>query len=195
MNQKLRGLLLASLLLLSSMGGAIALSGAALAQDGTDTATATPTDSDAPEMLDQTVSVDNQTEEVWLEALDTSGDALNYEVLGVSDGQTTTVDTGTISSASDATEPTRLTWAADSSQYDSYRVIVTEDGSDADTESAESLQIGTTVSQAAGGGGGFFGGSGGGLFTVTNLLIATALGGVAYLAGLLDPLEEMISGQ
>jgi len=191
MNDKLKGLLLASVILLSSLGGAVAVTGAALAQDGTSTATPTDTSNDGAEMLDQTVSVDNSTEEVWLEALDTSGDSLNYEVLGVSDGQTTEVDTGTISSASDAEEATRLTWAADSSAYDSYRVIVTEDPSDADTESAESLQIGTTVSQAAGGGG-FFGGGGSGLFSTSNILIGVALLGGAYVAGLLDPVEEWI---
>lgn len=185
MNQKLRGLLLASLLLLSSMGGALLLTGAAVAQDSTNT-------ENGPEMLDESVTVDNSTEKVWLEALDTSGDSLNFELLGVSDGQTTTVDTGTISSASDATEPTRLTWAADSSDYDSYRVIVYEDGSDADTESAESLQIGTTVSQAAGGGG-FFGGGGSGLFSTSNILIGVALLGGAYVAGLLDPVEEWLN--
>lgn len=184
MNQKLRGLLLVSLLLISTMGGMIAIGGSAMAVSNT-----------GPEMFDQTVSIDDSTNDVYLEVNDTSGDALKYEVYGVSDGVTTLVDEGDISDTGGDTTPQRLSYAADSTAYDNYRITVYEDGSDADTESAQSIVAGSTVDQQAGGGGFFGGGGGGGLFSVTNLLIAAVLAGGAYVAGLLDPIEEWITGQ
>lgn len=181
MRAKLRGLFLASLILLSSLGGVIAIGGSAMAVTNT-----------GPEMFDQTVSIDGDTQDVYLEVNDSSGDALLYEVYGVEDGVTTLVDEGSVSDTGSDTTPERLSYAANSSKYDSYRLTVYEDGSDADTESAESITAGSTVDQQAGGGG-FFAGGGGGLFSVTNLAILTLIGGAAYIAGFLDPLEQWLN--
>lgn len=143
------------------------------------------------ELADKEVTVDSDTESVYLEVTNTSADALNYTVYGLADGLSTEVDAGTISATSNDT--TRQEFAVNATEYDSYRVVVTEDASDSDSESAENIEIGTTVNQMTGGGGGVFGFSGGGgLVTPTNGLIAVAIFGVAYVAGFLDPLKEAL---
>ena len=145
------------------------------------------------ELADKEVTVDGETESVYLEVTNTSGDSLNYTVYGISDGLSTEVDAGTISSA-DENDTVRQTFTVDSEQYDSYRVVVTEDASDSDTESADNIEIGTTVNQASGGGGVFAGVGGGGLFSPTNILIGLVVIGGAYVAGFLDPLKNALEG-
>lgn len=145
------------------------------------------------ELADKEVTVDGDTESVYLEVTNTSGDNLNYTVYGISDGLSTEVDSGTISSV-DGNDTARQTFAVDSEQYDSYRVVVTEDASDSDEESADNIEIGTTVNQATGGGGVFAGVGGGGLFTPTNILIGLVVIGGAYVAGFLDPLKNALEG-
>jgi len=142
------------------------------------------------ELADRSVSVNDDTESVYLEVTNTSGDALNYTVYGISDDLSTEVDTGTISSANE-NDTARQEFAVNASEYDEYRVVVTEDPTDTDEESAENIEIGTTVSQANGGG--IFGSlGGGGLFSVQNGIIAFALFGVTYVAGLWDPVKERL---
>ncbi|AZQ15877.1 hypothetical protein DOS48_06650 [Halorubrum sp. PV6] len=145
------------------------------------------------ELADKEVTVDGDTESVYLEVTNTSGDNLNYTVYGISDGLSTEVDSGSISSV-DENDTARQTFTVDSEQYDSYRVLVTEDASDSDEESADNIEIGTTVNQATGGGGAFAGVGGGGLFTPTNLLIGLVVIGGAYVAGFLDPLKNALEG-
>jgi len=144
------------------------------------------------ELADKEVTVDSDTESVYLEVTNTSGDALNYTVYGIADGLSTEVDAGTISATSNDTA--RQEFAVNATEYDSYRVVVTEDASDSDSESAESIEIGTTVNQADGGGGVFAGVGGGGLFSTTNLLIGGVVVVGAYLLGLLDPLKNALEG-
>jgi hypothetical protein len=168
---------------------AIAGVGGAAAQT-TDTATPTET-STSDTLADKTVAVDNQTQQVYLEVTNTSGQSLDYTVYGVSDGITTQVDSGTISAASG--ETTEQTFAVDASEYEDYRIVVEEDSSDSDSESAESIEIGKIVQQESGGGG-IFGGGGDGLLTPMNILIVVLLAGVAFLLGLFDPLKQRISG-
>ena len=141
------------------------------------------------ELADKEVTVDGDTESVYLEVTNTSGDALNYTVYGIADGLSTEVDSGTISATSNDTA--RQTFAANSDEYDSYRVVVTEDASDSDEESAENIEIGTTVNQS-GGGGAFAGVGGGGLINPTNGLILVVVLAVSYLAGLWDPVKERL---
>jgi len=141
------------------------------------------------ELKDKSVTVDGDTESVYLEVTNSSGDALNYTVYGIADGLSTEVDAGQISATSNDTA--RQTFAVNSTKYDEYRVLVTENASDSDSESADNIEIGTTVNQATGGGG-VFAGVGGGLFTVTNGIIAFAVFAVAYLAGLFDPIKERL---
>ena len=144
------------------------------------------------ELADKSVTVDGDTESVYLEVTNTSGDALNYTVYGISDGLSTEVDAGTISSI-DSNDTARQEFAVNSSEYDEYRVVVTEDASDSDSESAENIEIGTTINQVDSGGGGVFASvGGGGLITPTNGLIAFALLGTTYVAGLWDPLKERL---
>ena len=145
------------------------------------------------ELADKEVTVDGETESVYLEVTNSSGDSLNYTVYGISDGLSTEVDAGTISSA-DENDTARQTFTVDSEQYDSYRVVVTEDASDSDEESADNIEIGTTVNQASGGGGVFAGVGGGGLFSPTNILIGLVVIGGAYVAGFLDPLKNALEG-
>jgi ABC-type oligopeptide transport system substrate-binding subunit len=145
------------------------------------------------ELADKEVTVNGDTESVYLEVTNTSGDNLNYTVYGISDGLSTEVDAGTISSV-DENDTARQTFTVDSEKYDSYRVLVTEDASDSDTESADNIEIGTTVNQASGGGGVFAGVGGGGLFSPTNLLIGLVVIGGAYVAGFLDPLKNALEG-
>lgn len=142
------------------------------------------------ELADRSVSVNSDTESVYLEVTNTSGDAVNYTVYGISDGLSTEVDAGTISSA-DENDTARQEFGANATAYDEYRILVTEDASDSDEESADNIEIGTTVNQANGGG--IFGSfGGGGLFTATNAIIAFALFGVTYVAGLWDPVKERL---
>ncbi|WP_237561606.1 hypothetical protein [Halorubrum halophilum] len=143
------------------------------------------------ELADKSVTVDSDTESVYLEVTNTSGDALNYTVYGISDGLSDEVDSGTISSA-DENDTARQTFAVNATEYDEYRVVVTEDASDSDEESADNIEVGTTVNQA-GGGGAFFAGAGGGLLTVTNGIIAFAVFGVTYVIGLWDPVKERLA--
>lgn len=143
------------------------------------------------ELADKSVSVDGDTESVYLEVTNTSGDAVNYTVYGISDGLSTEVDAGTISSA-DENDTARQEFAVNSSEYDEYRIVVTEDASDSDEESADNIEIGTTINQANGGGGIFGSFGGGGLFTPTNAIIAFAVFGVTYVAGLWDPIKERL---
>lgn len=142
------------------------------------------------ELADKEVTVDGDTESVYLEVTNTSGDNLNYTVYGISDGLSTEVDSGTISSA-DENDTARQTFAVNATEYDSYRVVVTEDASDSDEESAENIEIGTTVNQS-GGGGAFAGVGGGGLINPTNGLILVVVLAVSYLAGLWDPVKERL---
>ena len=142
------------------------------------------------ELADKEVTVDGDTESVYLEVTNTSGDALNYTVYGIADGLSTEVDSGTISATSNDTA--RQEFAANATEYDSYRVVVTEDASDSDSESAESIEIGTTVNQVDSGGGAFAGVGGSGLINPTNGLIAIVVLAVSYLAGLWDPVKERL---
>jgi len=142
------------------------------------------------ELADKEVTVDGDTESVYLEVTNTSGDALNYTVYGIADGLSTEVDSGTISATSNDTA--RQEFAVNATEYDSYRVVVTEDASDSDSESAESIEIGTTVNQVDSGGGAFAGVGGGGLINPTNGLIAVVVLAVSYLAGLWDPVKERL---
>jgi len=143
------------------------------------------------ELADKSVSVNDDTESVYLEVTNTSGDAVNYTVYGISDGLSTEVDSGTISSA-DENDTARQEFGVNSTAYDEYRVVVTEDPSDSDEESADNIEIGTTVNQATGGGGIFGSLGGGGLFTATNAIIAFAVFGVTYVAALWDPVKERL---
>jgi len=143
------------------------------------------------ELADKEVTVDSDTESVYLEVTNTSGDALNYTVYGIADGLSTEVDSGTISATSNDTA--RQEFAVNATEYDSYRVVVTEDASDSDSESAESIEIGTTVNQVDSGGGGVFAGvGGGGLFSTTNILIGGVVVVGAYALGLFDPLKDSL---
>jgi len=145
------------------------------------------------ELADKEVTVNDDTESVYLEVTNSSGDALNYTVYGIADGLSTEVDAGTISATTNDTS--RQTFAVNATEYDSYRVVVTEDASDSDSESAENIEIGTTVNQASDGGGGVFGfGGGGGLFSTTNILLGGVVLVVAYTLGLLDPLKNALEG-
>ncbi|NHN63816.1 hypothetical protein G9463_10975 [Haloarcula sp. JP-Z28] len=141
-------------------------------------------------MADKTVAVNNQTQQVYLEVTNTSAQSVDYTVYGVSDGITTQVDSGMVSAASG--ETTEKTFAVDSSEYDSYRIVVEEDGTDSDSESAESIEIGEIVQQSSGGA--IFGGGGDGIFTPMNILIAALLGAAAFLLGLFDPIKRRIAG-
>jgi len=145
------------------------------------------------ELADKEVTVNDDTESVYLEVTNTSGDALNYTVYGISDGLSTEVDSGTVSSA-DSNDTVRQTFAVNATEYDSYRVVVTEDASDSDEESAENIEIGTTVNQATGGGGVFGFGGGGGLFSTQNILIGGVVVVGAYALGLFDPLKDGLEG-
>lgn len=177
----LAGLICASMAV-AGVGGAAAAT----------TETATPTETSTSDTLaDKTVAVDNQTQQVYLEVTNTSGQSVDYTVYGVSDGITTQVDSGQVSAADG--ETTEKTFAVDSSEYDSYRIVVEEDGTDSDSESAESIEIGEIVQQESGGGG-IFGGGGDGLLTPMNILIAALLGAAAFLLGLFDPIKRRISG-
>jgi len=142
------------------------------------------------ELTDKSVTVDSDTESVYLEVTNSSGDALNYTVYGISDGLSTEVDSGTISATSNDTA--RQEFAVNATEYNEYRVVVTEDASDSDSESADNIEIGTTVNQAGGGGGVFAGVGGGGLINVTNGIIAFAVFGVAYVLGFLDPIKNAL---
>ncbi|WP_193569595.1 hypothetical protein [Haloarcula sp. JP-Z28] len=153
------------------------------------TATPTPT-STSDTLADKTVAVNNQTQQVYLEVTNTSAQSVDYTVYGVSDGITTQVDSGMVSAASG--ETTEKTFAVDSSEYDSYRIVVEEDGTDSDSESAESIEIGEIVQQSSGGA--IFGGGGDGIFTPMNILIAALLGAAAFLLGLFDPIKRRIAG-
>jgi len=176
-------LLLAGLICASM---AVAGVGGAAAQT---TATPTPT-STSDTLSDKTVAVNNQTQQVYLEVTNTSGQSVDYSVYGVSDGITTQVDSGQVSAASG--ETTEKTFAVDSSEYDDYRIVVEEDGTDSDSESAESIEIGEIVQQSSGGA--IFGGGGDGIFTPMNILIAALLGAAAFLLGLFDPIKRRIAG-
>ena len=143
------------------------------------------------ELADREVVVDDETESVYLEVTNTSGDALDYTVYGLADGLSTEVDSGTISSA-DANDTVRQTFAVNATEYDSYRVVVTEDPSDTDEESADDIVVGATVNQA--GGGGIFGAGASGLFSTQNILIGGVVAVGAYALGLLDPVKEALEG-
>ena len=141
------------------------------------------------ELADKEVTVDGDTESVYLEVTNTSGDAIDYTVYGIADGLSTEVDAGTISAMSNDTA--RQTFAVNATEFDSYRVVVTEDDTDTDSESAENIEIGTTVNQS-GGGGAFAGVGGSGLINPTNGLILIVVLAVSYLAGLWDPVKERL---
>lgn len=147
--------------------------------------------SDADQLADKSVSVDNSTEQVYLEVTNTSSQQVNYTVYGVEDGITTQVDSGLISAPSD--DSTQQTFAVDSASYDSYRFVVTEDPRDSDNETVESVDVGEIVEQSSGGGG-IFGGGGDGLLTPMNILIAALLAAAAFLLGLFDPLKQRFAG-
>lgn len=141
------------------------------------------------ELADKTVSVNNDTQDVYLTVNNTSSQPVNYTVYGVdSDGLTTQVDSGQIS-ASAGNETTKY-FAANATAYTEYRFTVSEDGSDGDNETVQSVDVGKTVEQSAGGGG-FFGG-GGGLVNPLNIVIALLLAGVLYLLGVFDPVKRRI---
>lgn len=148
--------------------------------------------SDSDTLTDETVSIDNSTEEVYLEVTNSSGDNLNYTVYGVEDGITTQVDSGQISAASGETN--QLTLAADSGTYDAYRFVVTEDPTDSDNETAEAIEVGEIVTQSAGDGGGGIFASSGGIVTPMNILIAVLIAAGAYLLGVFDPIKRRIAG-
>lgn len=166
-------------------GVALAGVGGAAAQT-----TATPTSS-SDTLADETIAVDNQTQSLYLEVTNTSSQSIDYTVYGVSDGITTQVDSGGISAA--ANETKEKTFAVDADEYDDYRIVVEEDGTDTDNETAESIEIGEIVQQESGGA--IFGGGGGdGIFTPMNILIGALLVAAAFLLGLFDPLKRRISG-
>jgi len=161
--------------------------GGAVAQT---TETPTPT-SNSDQLADETVAVDNDTQEVYLKVTNTSGDQVDYVVYGVDEGITTEVNSGSIS----ATEgnSTQTTFAADTDSYDSYRFVVNQDPDDGDNETVESVEVGEIVSQESGGGA-IFAGTGGGLVTPMNILIAVLVAAGAYLLGVFDPIKRRISG-
>jgi len=149
----------------------------------------------ANELADQTVDVNQDTQEVYLEVENTSSDNLNYTVYGIDEGITTEVDSGTISAAENDT--TRKSWSVDADTYDQYRITVEENGSDSDNETADNIEIGTTVNQVSSdsdGGGPIFGGGGGGLITPMNGFIALLIVAAAFLLGLFDPIKRRITG-
>ena len=149
----------------------------------------------ANELADQTVDVNQHTQEVYLEVENTSSDNLNYTVYGIDEGITTEVDSGTISAAENDT--TRKSWSVDADTYDQYRITVEENGSDSDNETADNIEIGTTVNQVSSdsdGGGPIFGGGGGGLITPMNGFIALLIVAAAFLLGLFDPIKRRITG-
>ncbi|WP_018259335.1 hypothetical protein [Halomicrobium katesii] len=168
----------------------VVMAGGAVAQT-TETATPTPT-SNSDELADETVSVDNDTQEVYLKVTNTSGDTVDYVVYGIDEGITTEVNTGTISAT--AGNSTETTFAADTDSYDSYRFVVNQDPDDGDNESVESVEVGEIVTQSSDGGGAIFAGGGGGLLTPMNLLIAVLIFAGAYLLGVFDPVKRRISG-
>jgi len=144
------------------------------------------------QLADETVPIDNSTEEVYLEVTNTSGDAVDYTLYGVdSGGITTEVNAGQISATANNT--TQKTFAADTSAYASYRFVVTEDASDNDNETVESVDVGEIVTQSADGGGAILAGSGG-LLTPLNIIIGVLAVAVAFLLGLFDPLKAKFSG-
>ncbi|SHG78094.1 hypothetical protein [Halobaculum gomorrense] len=170
----LKGALLAGLLLLSvAAGGVVA----------------------ATELADKTVSVNDDTERVYLEVTNTSSENLNYTVYGIADGITTQEYSGQISAA--ANDTTRKEFAVNATTYDSYRVVVTENANLSGNETAETIEIGTTVSQSAtndSSGGAIFGGGGGGLLTPLNILLGVLAVAAGWLVGLFDPIKKRITG-
>ncbi|GGK64628.1 hypothetical protein [Haloarcula sebkhae] len=177
-----------ALLLAGLICAGIALAGVGGAAAAT---TETPTETSTSDTLaDKTVAVDNQTQQVYLEVTNTSAQTVDYTVYGVSDGITTQVDSGAVSAADG--ETTEKTFAVDSGEYDSYRILVEEDGTDSDNETAENIEIGEIVQQESGGA--IFGGGGDGIFTPMNILIAALLVAAAFLLGLFDPIKRRIAG-
>jgi len=168
-----------TVLMLAIVGLSLVAVGGAVAQSG-------------DQLADETVPIDNDTEEVYLEVTNTSGDNVNYTVYGVdSEGITTEVDAGQISAGENDT--TQQTFAADASAYSSYRFVVTEDSSDMDQETAEAIDVGEIVTQSADGGGAMFA-SAGGLFSPLNILIGLLAVAAAFLLGLFDPVKQRLSG-
>ena len=175
-----------AMLAMTAVAGTVGMAAAQTTETATDSTTTT---SESTELADKTVSVNNDTQEVYITVNNTSGDAVDYTLYGVSDGLSTEVSSGQISAL--AGEETTKTFAADPAEYDEYRFVVEQDSTDSDTETVESVEVGKLVQQSASGGA-LFGGSGG-LLSPLNLIIGVLLLGVLYLVGLFDPLKQRIS--
>jgi hypothetical protein len=130
--------------LLAVVGGlALGATGGVAAQESTTT--------DLP--YNETVTVDNSTDTVYVDLENVSNGPVNVTLIGHGDS-----DVQEATTQLNSTDPAHE-FTADPSTYDSYTVEVDEDASDTDTESVETIDIGT-FQQVSGGGGGFGLGSG-----------------------------------
>lgn len=170
MNDKTRGWLLAGVLAVLAVG-TIGLAAGATTGD----------------LLTENVTVDNDTETVYLDVTNVSGGPVNVTFYGVDSDDT---ETQVLSKQIDAVDDNTTTTSVDAnaSAYEEYRIVVNEDGSDASAESIGSYEVGKTVRSS--GGGGLFAGGGGGLLSPMNILIGSLLFGGAYVVGILDPVIE-----
>ncbi|WP_058364897.1 hypothetical protein [Haloparvum sedimenti] len=125
------------------------------------------------EFLNETVSVDNSTDSVYVELTNVSNGPLNVTVSGLYNGTETVVNETQIDSP---TNTTVHEWQANSSEYDGYRIVVSED-STATNQSVESISAGT-FDETSGGGGGAGDGSGFNKMHALVVVIVAAAAGV-----------------
>jgi len=110
---------------------------------------ATVTDWNGSDPVNDTFSVDNQTESVRVTAENITNDQATVTVYGVENGTETQVATSTISTdATNGTYTTQYDYEVDPANYTTYKVSVSGDGAD-----SLALAKVNVVTGAAGGGG------------------------------------------
>jgi len=110
---------------------------------------ATVTDWNGSQPVNDTFSVDNQTESVRVTAENITNDQATVTVYGVENGTETQVASTTISTdATNGTYTTQYDYEVDTANYTTYKVSVSGDGAD-----SLSLAKVNVVTGAAGGGG------------------------------------------
>lgn len=174
------------LLLLLAVAGMVLPAAAGGAVVATETATSTTTDTTDGVTLptNQTVTLTNQTTDVWVEVGNATG-TVNATVYGVdAGGNETKVGTVTLNATGGANDTAMKEVAINATAYESARVELTDDASDNTTATVETFDAGV-MSKLAGGGDGDSGGSIlDGMVSVQAIVSSLVAAGLLLLAGI-----------
>jgi len=129
---------------------------------------------DSHEFANETVSVDNQTDTVYLEVENVTNGPVNVSVYGLDSGNETLVNETQIDAPPD--NSTLIEWTANHTEYDGYRVVVKEDSTVDQTQNPQSVErVDVGTFDKVSGGGGALGSTGGSAAIVVVLIVGVYL--------------------